>query len=427
MALRLQFEQVNRFVMRKQHLATQNRGRDLLALAREIGPVRATPTITPYLSYWARMRGLGRQMLDTALLRRRTLVRVPCMRAKLYVIPTEQYPAYLSVTQGLLRGSLQAFMGELVDSTAEVGMQIELPDLTQRVLEVVSSSGPRTVSELASYLPALNAPVPEYPEVSEAGLSRLGARLIPALCAQGLLVRAHTQGGWRSDQYAYASLSAWLPDLALDVPEEEALRLLVRWYIAAYGPVTTGDISHWLGGIERRQVAATMLALSDELARVQIGDSLGDYVLLREQVDDLMAKPDEEHTACLLPAHDSYPMAYADTRRFLAPWHHERVYDQAGEAAGTVWADGAIVGVWSLKLREERIVARLFESADPEILALVGDEARRLARFLEFAAPETEILALPEGNADVEAWTLVTAHSNAPAPAVPETPNVEES
>ncbi|MHB0857489.1 MAG: winged helix DNA-binding domain-containing protein [Anaerolineae bacterium] len=411
MALRLSFDQVNRFVLRKQHLTPQTRDRDLLSVARDIGPVRATPTLTPYLSFWARVRSFSRQMLDAAILRKRTLVRVPCMRAKLFVVPTDQYPACFATMRGPLGGGLQEFLAELVGSTSEIGLQLDLQELSQRVLEIVSSRGPRTVSELVSYLPSLSAPVPEYPDASEAGLSRLGDRLIPALCAQGLLIRAHTQGGWRSEQYAYASLSAWLPELDMDVSQEEALCSLVRWYIASYGPVTMGDISHWLGGVERRHVAAAMLAFSDELARLQIGESLGDYVMFKDQVDTLLAAPEEELSVCLLPAHDSYPMAYADTRRFLAPWQRERVYDQAGESSGTLWVNGTITGVWALKLREERIAVRLFEPGAPEILAFVGEEARRLARFLGFGAPEIEISALPEEDSDMEAWTLVTVHS----------------
>ena len=62
------------------------------------------------------------------------------------------------------------------------------------------------------------------------------------------------------------------------------------------------------------------------------------------------------------------------------------MFDRAGEAYGTVWLDGAIVGTWSVQLREERVLVRLFEPLDPEALGLLHEETRRLGRFLEFAA-----------------------------------------
>ena len=58
---------------------------------------------------------------------------------------------------------------------------------------------------------------------------------------------------------------------------------------------------------------------------------------------------------------------------------------------GTVWRDGEIIGVWWLRLGDERIVIRLLELPCSETIALVGEQARRLGMFLEFPSLDIDI------------------------------------
>jgi hypothetical protein len=149
------------------------------------------------------------------------------------------------------------------------------------------------------------------------------------------------------------------------------------------------------------------MALSDRLVRLQIMGSQGEYFLLKEDLESLLGEVPAERSVCLLPPRDSYTMAYSDSGRFLPATHRERVYDRAGEALGTVWADGYVVGLWWLHLKEERISVRFFELADPETMALVGEEALRLGRFLEARALDIEIGSFAE-----DEWS----EEGAPAP-----------
>ena len=103
---------------------------------------------------------------------------------------------------------------------------------------------------------------------------------------------------------------------------------------------------------------------------------------------------------CLQPQRDSYVMAYSRTSRFLPAQFRERVFDRAGEALGTIWVDGCAVGVWWLQIRDERIIARLFQSLDPEAMTLVAEEARRLGRFLGFSSHDIGIGLYPDDDAE---------------------------
>ncbi|NLG52047.1 MAG: winged helix DNA-binding domain-containing protein [Chloroflexi bacterium] len=362
---------------------------------QSIGPLRATPAIVPYISLWARMTDLRPSQVEAALYRDRSLVRVPAMQAKLYAIPAADLPAYYQITRPALQQGLQEYVQDILGEAGAAPAQLNTgnrAELVHRIMEVLNTRGPKTVDELAELLPALAQVVPYDGELPELGGSRLGSRLIPALCAQGLLIRAQTRGGWHSGQYSYAALSAWLPDISLEsVSPEQALERVIWAYIAAFGPVTVGDVSHWLGSTPRQQIVATLRKLDDRLEHVQIADHTGDYLLVADELPALLRHNPPPGYANLLPPHDSYPTAYSDTCRFLATYHRDRIWDRTGEALGTVWVDGRVCGTWWYQLREQRIVVRFFEIMGSEAIALVGEEARRLAEFLEFSSLDVDI------------------------------------
>jgi hypothetical protein len=335
------------------------------------------------------MKDFGREDLENALYEERSLLRVPCMRGQLYLVPVEDYPAYYQVTKPFFQRGLEDLSRFFSRKDEECEINYDLCDetLIQRVLEVVSSQGPHTIAELTELLPVLGTRVYHDPDYPELGYSKLGTQLIPAMCAQGILIRARPRGGWRSQLYTYETLSSWAPQLDLgSLSAREGLCHAVRVYVRAFGPVTVGDISLWLGGYARRQVVGALMDLSDELERVQIAKSQGVYYMRKEEVEALQSYTYAEHNVSLLPPHDTYPTAYNDTSRFLSRRYRERVFDRVGEPLGTVWLDGQVVGIWNPQPRDEHIQVRLFEPLPPNIVALVGEETRHLNRFLNYAS-----------------------------------------
>jgi hypothetical protein len=391
MPIRLTSDQVNRYLIYKQGLAPGSQVRlgdtSIAALLRRFGALRASSPITPYLSLWARTAHFHRHMLDRALYRERSVLRVPAMHARLFLVPAEDYAAYWQATGG----TAQSSMADLDDLLAEAAPHharslAEHEELARRVMEVLSAGRSLTVDELTAWLPSLNAHVYHDPEQPDLGYSRLGTRLIPAMCARGLLVRAQPQGGWRSTTYAYASLSAWAPQVSLKgLTRSEALRAVMADYVTAFGPVTAGDAAYWLGGLKRREVMVAFMGLGHRLAHVQIAGSPSDYYVNSDQVEALATTPEAPLGVALLPEGDSLLAAYSDLSRFAPPIYRTRILDRVGEPVGTVWWDGAIIGTWGVQLREERIRVRFFEAVAPAVLAAVGEKARDLARVLEFS------------------------------------------
>lgn len=399
MPIRFPIAKVNHYLFHKQHLTTSAQGRKLPFLARDIGPVGAARATVPYLSLWARMKDFRREELDEALYEERSLVRVPCMRGQLYLVPAEDYAAYYQVTRPFFQRGLEDLSNFFSRTEEDCEVEYDLCDetLIQRVLEVISSQGAHTIAELTELLPVLSTRVYHDPEYPELGYSKLGTQLIPALCAQGILVRAKPRGGWRSQLYTYEALSAWLPGLDMEAfSAREALQHVVRVYIGAFGPATVGDISLWLGGYARRQVVGALMDLSDELTRVHIAKSQGVYFMYAKEVEALQSYTYEDHDVALLPPHDTFPTAYSDTSRFLSKRYRDRVFDRVGEPRGTVWLDGSIVGIWNPQPQGEHIQVRLFEPLPPNLVALVGEEARRLNRFLDYASFDIETQEIGE-------------------------------
>ena len=395
MPVRVTVDQVRALTLDKQCLSERARGSDVLAVVRHVGPLRAKPAVTPYLALWTRMASMERQDLIWALYQERSLVRLPSMDTHLYVVPTEDMAAYRQVTRTLSDGDIGGYLAYLVSlSIRHEGLDaICLDEIIPRVLEVISTRGACTVEELTEWLPVLGRQLsPGLEESSATGKFRLGTRLIPALCAQGLLVPAEPRGSWKSERDTYATLSTWLPDIRLDaIGPREALERVLLAYITAYGPVTIGDMVHWLRSARRHQIVAALMALETRLARVEVLETRSEAWVLRSDLDRLSTLRPRERSVRLLPAGDGALMALRDARRFLPPEYRERVYDWVGDSLGTVMVDGLVKGLWWPQTRSDRMIVRFFERVDPEAMALTGEEARALGRFLEGEDPDVDI------------------------------------
>jgi len=405
MPLRVTIDRVRIHSLAKQLLLPTQRGKDVASVVKQVGPLRARPTITPYLALWARMDSFWLGDLDAALYKRRSLVRIPCLRAHLHIIPSDELVAYYQATRDALDDGVDSYMDYLLThARSEDGEPIDVKELIPRVLEIVNTRGACTVDELIEWLPPLATRLSLNVGDAEAAEFRLGDRLIPAMCAQGQLVHAEPSGSWRSDVDRYASLGTWLPMVRLDeLTAREALRRVVRAYIAAFGPATVGDVVHWLGGVRRRQVVRALMDLGSEVTRVEVLDGRGELFVLAKEVPELVSAECTTRFVRLLPPRDGTLMAYRDVSRFVEPIYYDRVYDWAGESHGVVLSDGMVAGVWRLQAKTERVLVRLFRKVDPEAMAMIGEEARRLGLLIADEPLDVEV-RLDEDESERDAY-----------------------
>jgi len=79
-------------------------------------------------------------------------------------------------------------------------------------------------------------------------------------------------------------------------------------------------------------------------------------------------------------------MGYHDRRRFLAAEHRAKVFDRAGNAVPTVWANGRVVGAWGWR-KDDSVIYGLFDSVGAEEHTRLEDNRRQLKEFLEGERP----------------------------------------
>jgi hypothetical protein len=384
MTSRLDASTVNHYLAHKQHLVYASQPSNVVQVGRDIVGLHATLSTSPYLSLWARMPDFRRGMLEEALYETRELAKLLCMRVTLHAVPSDEVPHFFQATLSLVRAAVQDG-GLLVQAGLCEPERADalLAELQRRVLEVLSAKGPSTPDEISAEVPELKAKVRYAVGKSYEGSIGIGARLIPSMCAQGLLIRSKIRGTWRSNRYEYAPLANWLPGIALDsLTPQEAQAWLVRRYLAGFGPATPADIQWWTG-LSKANTKKALGTLEPELVEVAVEGLDSHYLMLVDDARRLkeFAPPDVAYVS-LLPGLDPYIMGYRDRRRFLAPEHLTKVFDRAGNAVDSVWAGGRVVGAWGQR-KDGRVIYRLFERLGEKEEALLVDEARRLEVFLE--------------------------------------------
>ena len=380
---------VNDYVAHKQHLLPASRSRGVVKVVRDIVALHATSAAGPYLSLWARVHGFQRQTLQDALYERRELVRVLCMRTTLHVVPSDESPYFHQADAARRRLAQQREAESLLvlASVCEQGQaRTILKKLQRRVLAVLTEQGPSTVQEIGRAVPELGSKIRHSVGKAYEGEFSLGSRLVPGMCALGLLVRTRPRGSpfaWRSNLYEYAALADWLPDVDLDsVTSLQAQAWLVQRYLSAFGPATVNDIQWWTG-LSKRETHKALSALGSSLVTFAIEGLDDEHLMLTDDTRRLrrFASPEEPYVF-LLPALDPYIMGYQDRRRFLESEHHSKVFDRAGNAMPTVWVNGQVVGAWGQR-KDSSVVYGLFESVGDNALALLIRDARRLESFLQ--------------------------------------------
>jgi hypothetical protein len=379
---------LNHYLTHKQHLLPSTRGDDVVQVVRDVVALHATAATGPYFSLWARVGNFRRQALETALYEQRMLVKLLCMRVTLHVVVSDEAAFfYRAFTPDFFErpmpvefrgGGLLAHAG-LCNEEEALAL---LADLYRRVLAVVAENGPSTVRQMGQKVPELGAKIHHDMGKAYEGAFSIGSRLVGDMCMRGLLVRARPRGTWRSSLYEYAALSDWLPDVDLEsVTQVEARAWLARRYLAAFGPATPDDVQWWMG-LTKGETQEILDAIAPEAIGVAIEGLDGEHLMLAKDAERLRDfKPADDPYIFLLPSLDPYIMSYRDRRRFLAAEHRKKVFDRAGNAVPTVWADGWVVGVWGQR-KDGQVFYELFEPVgDAE--ALLTEEARRLEDFLE--------------------------------------------
>jgi hypothetical protein len=329
-----------------------------------------------FLSVRARVAGFVPAHLEEALYERRTLVRMLGMRRTLFVVPRDVVAtideactkAYGPAERRRLIGLLEA------QGVVPVGRGAPWVDRVMReTLAALEARGEAPARQLTAAVPELanKLSVGEgRPWAAQTGVS---TRILFLLAARGEIVRARPLGRWISGQYRWTRTEDWLGEPLASIDHAEACAELVRRYLVAFGPVTATDVRWWTGWTVRTTTQALRAAGAVEVALEDGGVGFvapGDRARVRAP----------RQWVALLPGLDPTIMGWKERDWYLGE-HGSSLFDRAGNAGPSVWADGRVVGGWTQR-RDGEVLVELFGSVPVTTRRAIESERLRMREWL---------------------------------------------
>ncbi|MEU4551967.1 winged helix DNA-binding protein [Micromonospora violae] len=327
---------------------------DLPALdaVAHLGGLQAQEPQEPFVGLWSRLRAFDPAVLST-LLTQRQVVRTPLMRRTVHLLVADDAVAWRSRHDAMLRQRVFGVYRSELDG-------VDLDDLAAATRAVLADGEPRSMPEIGRALSE------RWPTPGPRALGEMAVALLP-------MTQLPPRGVWRAKAGArYVPLSAWLgrevaPPTA--VGADPVGQLLVRRYLAAFGPATTADLRAWCG---LAGLPAAVTALREEL--VTFRDERG-----RKLIDLPDApRPDADTPAPVrfLPAFDNAILGYHDRSRIIDDAH--RLLSVAGERV--VLVDGRVAATW--RVESGAVTVSPLGGLSRTERDAVAEEGQALAAFL---------------------------------------------
>jgi hypothetical protein len=330
---------LNRALLARQLLLERARLPIPRALER-MGGLQAQYAPAMYVGLWTRLDSFERDALTRAL-ERRSVIQATLMRATIHLVSKPDYWPFAAAIRAPRR----------------------------RWWERTHPDRPRDMTAAARRLRGFLADGPRRRKEIEEFLGRERALGVGAYLD---LVRAPPSGTWeqrRADLYAAAE--DWVgPD---NVTPEEGLALLVRRYLAAFGPALKVDIADW-AGIPVGEVEPAL----ERLKLRRFRDDRG------KELVDLPGAPLPDPTTPapprFLPVWDATLLVHCRDTAILPEEYRPVIFNvKTPHSVSTFLVDGQVAGTWRLEGRNVKLdsFAPLPRTARRDL----EDEAKRLAAF----------------------------------------------
>jgi hypothetical protein len=325
----------------------------LVKAVERVGGLQAQYAPSSYIRLWSCLERFAIADLDRALERKR-VVQATLMRSTIHVVSAGDYWPF---AEGL-RSSRNAWW-ERTHARYVAGVDVRA---AARAVSAEIGDGVRRRDELLE-------------------VCRRFEPSRPTLVWNGLpldLVRVPPSGTWgrrRADLYATAE--AWLGPSGSN--EEEGLQLLLRRYLAGFGPARLSEAASW-AGVPVAALESAVEGLRLRTLRDEEGKTLLDLTRAPLPTADVPAPPR------FLPTWDATLLVHARRTQILPERFRPLVFNtKTPHSVPTFTVDGAVAGCWRVErsARKATLLLRPFEPLPRSPEREVRDEAERLVRFVE--------------------------------------------
>jgi len=295
------------------------------------------------------------------------------MRRTMFVVGRNLAPVVqASCSRGIAAVQRRRLLSFMTQTHPSRDPQAWLAEAEEAVVRALAARGEATAAQLSADDPRLAERLVLGAGTHSEASASVASRVLLLLGVDGRIVRGRPGGSWTSSQYRWSLVDTWLPGGMPDQPTEAAQVVLVRRWLAAFGPGTAADLKWWTGW-SVREVKRALAAIRP--VEVDLDGEPG-LVLADDQDPD---PPATEPWAALLPALDPTVMGWAGPGRgWFLGGHGPALFDRNGNAGPTVWWDGRVVGGWAQR-GDGEIVFRLLEDVGDDAVAAVKAEVERLA------------------------------------------------
>ncbi|MCE7742269.1 MAG: winged helix DNA-binding domain-containing protein [Candidatus Heimdallarchaeota archaeon] len=356
-------EQINRYILHKQHLTAESKTSNIMIVTRDIGGLHSTSQTTPYLSLFNRIDNFSRNQLDEEAYVKKNLGKIRCIRKTVFIHNKEFVPWIIQATK-------KQHAKRHVDYLVNLGVsEMKYQKLVEDILKVLEGRN-LSVSEIKK----------------ELNSSENISAMVNLACDQFKIIRNKPIKSWRDRRHTYSAFEEYFPDMNLEeYSEEESRTKLVRYYLECFGPVTLKDIAWWAGfTITETRIALEKLKDYATQNPIDPKGLLNPQYMLTRDLERLAqtAIPDQA-IINLLPDLDPYMMGYKERTRYVNQKFYDYIFDRSGNATTTILINGKVKGIWDFISSKKPIIKFfLLEKLSKELLEEVKNQLDKMGRFI---------------------------------------------
>ena len=340
--------ELNRSLLARQ-LLLERSPKSVIPALEAVGGLQTQNATGGYVGLWTRLKKFEMADLTNALEDRRA-VQGTMMRITIHLVSAGDYPLVAAGTRPSRRaGWLRYHQGRVTEADVQKAATAAKKALAK---------GPLSRKELNPFVES--------------------STVWNGVNALYDVLRVPPSGTWerrRADIYAMAA--EWLgPSQAT---EAEGLELLLKRYLAGFGPARLADAANWAGvPAKKLQPAADTLQLS------RFEDEEGKELLDLPRMPLPQAKTPAP--ARFLPVWDAILLAHARRAKILADEYRPLIFTtKTPQSVNTFLVDGAVAGKWSVKraTKKAELLVEPFEKLPAKARKELETEGERLVRFHE--------------------------------------------